>query len=177
MRFPPNVARVRFGSSFSVRTWQTNLMYVTSLSLSWGISLLRMNLIVSVAFTRPLMPWANLPNSFAAEILQASLNFGCRDNWRYSRSWPVSGSRTGNAFSLWTHWQLLQRWWPRLGMCIGLPCFESGCNRILLCNVLGLPYDRRWHDNLLPWRRDNHPSGLQTLIPWLFKLHPWKSAL
>eukprot|EP00957_Ditylum_brightwellii_P062305 4727776-Ditylum_brightwellii.AAC.1 len=63
------------------------------------MSLLRMNLIVSVALTLPLIPCANRPNSLAAEIFQSSFNLGCRNNCRYSRSWPVSGSNTGYACS------------------------------------------------------------------------------
>jgi hypothetical protein len=43
---------------------------------SVGTSFLRVNLFVSVAFTRPFIPWANLPNSFAADMFQASLNLG-----------------------------------------------------------------------------------------------------
>jgi len=58
-----------------------------------------MNRIVSVPFILPPMPCANLPNSSAADLVHTSLNRGCFSSQRYSRSCPVSWSRTALAAS------------------------------------------------------------------------------
>eukprot|EP00956_Cyclotella_meneghiniana_P025574 scaffold53546_cov34-Cyclotella_meneghiniana.AAC.2 len=77
----------------------SSIFAVTSLNLSAGISCLCMNLIVSVALTRPFIPCANLPNSSAADLFHTSRNLGCFKSWRYWRSCPVSWSRTAFAAS------------------------------------------------------------------------------
>ncbi len=58
--------------------------------------------IVSVPFIPPPMPWANLPNSSVADLFHISLNRRCFNSWWYSRSWPVSWSRT--------EWAALRLW-------------------------------------------------------------------
>jgi len=91
MRFPPIVIRVRFGSDFCGRTDTTFLVYVGR--RPFGISSLRMSVIVSVPVTRPL-PCMRRPNSFDAEMCQSAWYFGWLINCLYSKVFHVSASNT-----------------------------------------------------------------------------------
>ena len=99
MIFPLTVMRTQFGLSlFCGRTSTTTLAYVSVCPA--GISDFLMKKIVLIKSTRPLMPCASQPNSFAHYFVHISFIFGCFKRSLYSSWAPVSGSVTALAIDI-----------------------------------------------------------------------------
>ena len=107
IRYPPTVNLFLFFSFLFVHTLQTNFLYVTYFLQLFGMSFLRMSVILLVGFyIRPSTPSARGPNSFTDDMLQFFLFFGSFINCLYLRSLPVSASITSNA------------WWASFSNCV-----------------------------------------------------------
>ena len=101
MKFPQTIMRTLFGSSFFYcHTPTMILVYVSVRPAGADIYDCLMKKIVLIESTRPLMPCASRPNSFAHAFAQVYFIFGLFMMSLYSIRDPVSGSVTATVIDI-----------------------------------------------------------------------------